>query len=710
MRITPALLLLAAVPAAAQSARPPEVVEVRFEGVRALDPALLRALVTTRETRCRTALLAPACALGIGEQRAFLDTAAVRRDEARIDSAYAAAGFPRARTRSAVEPRGAGVAVRFDVAEGRPLVVTALEVRGLETLPERVATPPLPLRVGDPYSIARLEASQRLLARAASEQGYAFARVEVGGSVASDTSGAQVVLEVVPGPRAVFGPTIVQANSPLRERDVRARLAYHPGDPFRPEALERTVTRLYDLPIVQNARFIPRPAPGADSVVEVEALVQAGRPGEYGVDAVISGSSCVGGSFNLTSRYFLGAPREVSVSAGASNLFASALEGFPCTGATAEDEFNDPNYFATLSLREPLGTEGRLLLDLSAERTSAARAYVRRGVRGRVGYSRLLGRGVDALVAIAPERSDNEAAAPFFCVLRGECAGAGLAALTGSRTLVPVEIGGGWRSAGPQRLPPGPRLDTIPGVAPQRWRSSVRLSVAGAGSVTGSDLAFGRTQADVSVTRFLSPRTDVQFRARAGALLGGSNELPPHLRFYGGGPTGVRGVQANLLGPRILVVRDNEEDEIGCALTPGACTGITVDRDRVYVRGAGGVALAEASIEGRVWATRTVQLAAFVDFGAVRGGGEEGSPLGARTEALVTPGLGLGLVTPIAPVRIDVAYNPSPVRSYPLVARDPDGDGYIPLGDVVYDPFAGATGWDRFRRRLQVQFSLTPGF
>lgn len=676
------ILLLLAAPAAAQGT--PEVREVRLEGVTSVDPALLRAALETRATRCRSPLLAPACALGAGEARAYLDTAAVRRDEARIDSLYGVSGFPRARTRAAVEARGrGGVVVRFAVEEGPPLVVSSLEVRGLDALPRPVEPPPLPLRVGDPYSLPLLEASQRVLARAAAEQGYAFARVEVGGEMGADRGSAGVVLQLVPGPRATVGPTVVRAGAPLRERDVRRRLAYRVGDPFSPGALERTAEQLYGLPVVQSARLVPRPAATADSVVEVEALVEPGRATAYGLDAVVSASSCVGGTANLASRYFLGAPREVSISAGGSNLFARALHEFPCTGAS-DDEFSDPDYFVRTSLREPAGTRGHLLLDAAFERESAPRAYVRRGVRGRIGYSRLLGRGMDALVAFAPERSDNEAAAPFFCGFAGACAAEALAPLTGTQAIAPLEVSVGWRSPGPLRLPPGPR----PGTAP-RWRSTARVSLAGAGAVTGSELGFGRTMVDASATRLAGARTELVLRARAGALLGGDG-LPPHLRLYGGGPLGVRGVPANLLGPRLLVVREGEE--AGCALAPGACEGVRIDPARVRARAAGGDALAEATAEARFWATSRIQLAAFVDFGAV----VSDSPLGSRTETLVTPGLGIGVVTPFAPVRVDVAYNPSPARSYPLLARDPGGNGYVPLGNVVYEP----------PRRLQLQFSV----
>jgi outer membrane protein assembly factor BamA len=189
-------------------------------------------------------------------------------------------------------------------------------------------------------------------------------------------------------------------------------------------------------------------------------------------------------------------------------------------------------------------------------------------------------------------------------------------------------------------------------------------------------------------------------------LAGGGAPLPPQLRLFGGGPRGVRGVGVNLLGPRILLARDSAavacDDVASCA---------PLDPDDVYVRGAGGDLLAEASVEARLWATRGVQLAAFVDAGAVRTRGEPGSPLAARTEAVVTPGVGGLALTPAGPIRLDVAYNPSPVRTYPLLVRGADG-GYRLLGLLPYDPFAydDPDAWTRFRRRLRFQLSMGTPF
>ncbi|HEX2202413.1 MAG TPA: BamA/TamA family outer membrane protein, partial [Longimicrobium sp.] len=190
-----------------------------------------------------------------------------------------------------------------------------------------------------------------------------------------------------------------------------------------------------------------------------------------------------------------------------------------------------------------------------------------------------------------------------------------------------------------------------------------------------------------------------------GALAGGGEALPPQLRLFGGGPLGVRGVAPNLLGPRFLLLRDTTGDGLGCAVAAGACEGVAVDRDLVRVRALGGEALLETSLEARLWISRRIQLAAFVDAGAVWSGDDGGAlPGAARSESLVTPGVGALVLSPFGPVRLDVAYDPSPARRLPLLAEDPDGDGFLLLGDAVFDPH------DTFRRRLQFQLSLGQTF
>ncbi|HEX5869108.1 MAG TPA: POTRA domain-containing protein, partial [Longimicrobium sp.] len=163
MRLPPLgmlMLVFLSAPAAAQGADSVAVEDVDFTGVRALDEAVLRAAIETRESACASPFYAPVCALGdadFAERRAFLDTAALRRDEEAIRRTYATWGFPDATARAAVDTLGDGdVRVRFAVAEGAPVRVRSVVLRGTESLPALTATS-LPIGPGDVYALPRIQ-------------------------------------------------------------------------------------------------------------------------------------------------------------------------------------------------------------------------------------------------------------------------------------------------------------------------------------------------------------------------------------------------------------------------------------------------------------------------------------------------------------------------------------------------------------------------
>lgn len=695
MRAAPLLAVLGLLAAGAPGLRaqspapPPTVRSVAFEGVRAVERGLLEAAVETRR----------------GEP---LDTAEVRADEARIEAVYGAWGYPAADAVAEVRARGGRPAVVFRVAEGAPLLVRSLAVRGVDTLAPPLRLPVLPLRPGEPYALPLLEAAQRLIAGALAERGYAFAQVEAGGGAAG---AGDVVLEVTPGPVAVFGPVEVRAEAPLTEADVRARLAYRPGERFSTEALERTRERLFALPVVDSARVEFAPAPEGGGVVATRVTVGTGRMRAAQGNGGISSSRCVEGTAWWGSRYFLGAPRTLTLTVGTANLLREQLDGVICEsgegGGEEEGAFTDPDYLVRGELRQPLGASSWLLLDAGVTRETEAGAYVRRGVDARVGVARELAPGLQGVLAYAPERSDNPAGALFFCGVYGACSGAEGEALTDAATLAPLEASLAWTSAGARGLAPGPRTgpEWLRQFQPGR-AATARAVLAAAGGPTGSDYGFARALLEGSLTQFVGSRVELGARGRAAVLLGGDGPLPPQVRLFGGGPQGVRGAAPNLLGPKFLLLR-SDPAAAGCAAQPGGCEGVEVDPDRVRVRATGGDALLEAGVEGRVWVAAWAQLAAFLDYGMVWSGVDDESPARvARSESLLSPGVGLRLLRP-APFRVDLAYDTSPARRYPLLGSSADGDGYVQLGEVVYDPFGRGDpdGWTGFRRRLRMQLS-----
>jgi hypothetical protein len=348
-----------------------------------------------------------------------------------------------------------------------------------------------------------------------------------------------------------------------------------------------------------------------------------------------------------------------------------------------------------------------LIVGGELSRLSAPHAYIREGVQARIGISREFARGLEGLLAVAPERRRHPAGAPLYCGVYGVCDPAGLAELTGHRPHLPLEAMLTWAPA---------RIDGIVGAtpasplwmqpAPRAWRLLLRSSVlAGA----GRDFRYGSGSVEGAAARLLSARLEFAGRARGGLVAGGRDALPLQVRLYGGGLTGVRGVEPNRLGPKILTLTAAEVEALGCRVLPGGCEGVTVDPGQVVVRPTGGTALGELTAEARYWVIRWLQIATFVDYGAMRAGAARDAPIGiSPSETILAPGVGMLVLSPLGSVRIDLGYDPSPPRRYPLLTRREGGEERIHLGSAHYDPytFDDPPGVRELRWRIRFHLSM----
>jgi hypothetical protein len=710
-------VLFSQIPSPTQPApgRGPEVRALEVVGAGEIDRGVVGSAIATQATRCRSPLLLPLCAVGFegALQRAYLDEALLWDDAERLRALHVAYGYPAAQVDPVANrlPRG-GVEVRYLVRPGAPLVIRSIEVRGMEALAGEIRLPRLPIRAGQRFGLAPLETAQRVIAGRLAEAGYAFAQVGVPAQLPEQGGPLDLVLEVRPGPLTVFGPTRIEAQSPLTAADVERFLAFEPGDRFSTAALERTVERLYRIPLVDRVQVQPSPAAEGGNRVATDLAVTTVEPRGLQLEGAISSYACVEGIVGWTARHFLDRPRVVAVSVGASNLFAEPLRSFPCTGV-GEDEFAEPDFFVRGDLSQAVGPDTWLHLGGGFSRESSPRAFIQRGAIGRVSLVHEVRRGIDVAAAFSPELRDNPMAGPLFCALHGVCAGDELARLTGRNTLTPLELSVTFGPPRARRIDPASPLMaewTYPPLPD--WTYSGRITLVGAGAPTASDFDLARVIAEGTFTRYPGRVYQLAGRARAGLLVG-DGPLPPQVRLFGGGPFGVRGIEPNLLGPRVLTVAPARVEQLGCEPVPGGCEGATVDPSLVLSRPTGGTALLEASLEGRVWAASYLQLALFADWGIVRAEpGAESPVMLPRTESLITPGLGVLAITPIGPVRLDLAYNPSPPRTYPLLTREAGGIEQIPLGEVVFDPynFGGPTALQKLRRRVQLQLSMRQPF
>jgi outer membrane translocation and assembly module TamA len=602
-------------------------------------------------------------------------------------------------------------------AGGEPLRVASVAITGLEAMTPDVRLPRrLPLRVGGPYTGERVAATEALVLQALAERGHPFGEVEITAVVDHVARTAAITLAVEPGPRALFGEIRVQADPPLRESDIRARIRYAPGDVFRPSAVEETRRTILALPGVDSVAVdAPGVMAGAEVIPTVVRVTRPERMAGVGVRGTLSSFECLQVNATWRHQHFLGRPAALSVSGGFSNLFASVVDGgFPCAAA-GEGPYAQANYFLTADYMRPIvaypatAIQGRAFF----RRRTAPQAYVVHGYGLHVAALREVRPHMTLRTAYSPERNELRAAGHYFCVHFAACSADAMDALEGMRWLAPLEVSVSWLP--PAALQPfgGPgtrEAGLWPGSLGPLWRSMARAGVAGAAGPTGSDFAYLRGVAEGSLARVTSPRTEIAARIRVGALGAGGDMVPPQVRFYSGGANTVRGAPQNLLGPLVLVARSADAEAAGCEPVPGGCPpDATPTPDRVSVRPLGGEEVLEVNLEGRLWVTPSLQLAAFADAGVLQGGLGEAAP---RRVGMVAPGVGIRWLMRLGPVRVDLGYDPRPPRRVPMLLQDQGAAGLVRLGDVIWAPHThdDPGGWTELWRRLQIHLAVGQPF
>jgi outer membrane protein assembly factor BamA len=215
----------------------------------------------------------------------------------------------------------------------------------------------------------------------------------------------------------------------------------------------------------------------------------------------------------------------------------------------------------------------------------------------------------------------------------------------------------------------------------------LRSGVAWAAPFLGSDVTFTRWTGEGSVYRVIRPSWVGALSVRLGNFFQSASPnperddtdfLPHEERFYAGGANSVRGYARNQLGPGIYFARwaipgaegftpaktvdleeagDFENPYFVIDPTTGDTTRVLVEcEDCVDFIPTGGTSIAVVNAEVRLpspFFRRQLRLAAFVDAGSVSTGN-----LWDTSGWRVTPGVGLRIITPVGPARVDMAYNP----------------------------------------------------
>ena len=569
----------------------------------------------------------------------YFDPVSWEADLKRIVRLYETRGYYQARVSEATATPKPPDGVVLDVAidEGEPTRIASVELRGLEGLPaadQEAARERLPLVVGAPFRESDWEAAKSGIVSRLRGRGYAQASAEGETLVDVKTHQATVTIGVRPGLRYRVSGIDVKTDPGARVPALfvweQVRLAIPEGSVFSPAALDEAERRVFGMGLYGSVRVTTGTADDATARIPVVVVVREAPfhtlrlGGGFTVDQI---HNEVHLTSDWTNRDFLGGTRKLTLHAMVGwafipNLYAVAanqVELAPRSGPVFDlgVAFEQPRFVGRPSLHQLSGLELEKTLqqtyDNLATRGSAGvvwQPYVRLSIFPvyRLEFDHLNG---------SPINSAATAPLTLGCQTTSGTCNVWLSYLeqvvTWDKRDKPLEPHRGYYAS---------------------------LSVQEGGGPLQGNFDYLRVLPDLRGYHSFGEDDVLTFaaRLRVGELWptsGNPEDSAVVTRFYGGGSNGMRGFSERRLSPLL-------EAPVPNTTNPSLKETVPI----------GGNGWFDASVEARYSVTSTIRVATFVDWGQVTTGL---FGFGDLPGVMWAVGLGLRYLTPIGPLRVDVA-------------------------------------------------------
>ncbi|MEX2283695.1 MAG: BamA/TamA family outer membrane protein [Gemmatimonadota bacterium] len=673
-----------------------EISKVVFVGGAPFAADTLSSVVETHASHC-SLLGLPICVpfTQVGRHIFHFNLSQMHEDVVRLQTFYRYSGYFGTRIVPGVEEDGEKVEVTFVIQRGDPVTLDSLTVSGTEgVMPPDSLVRTLPLQPGEIFHLGRFNNSANRVLSALQGRGHAYAQVLRNYTVDTIRNRAVASISAVSGPRVVVDSIAIYGADNLGRRDALRQLAFREGDVLRNAALIESQRNLYSLDLVQLAAVSLAPdsldATPNDST-RATVIVRIAEADVNQIDAVVGYGTveCLRAETQYVNRSFTGGARRLAVTAALSKI---GLGGATQSGvgeslcrAFASDTFgNSLDYRLSFDFTQPFFITPRNHISLHGfvERQSEAGAFQRVAQGGRALVTHRLAPRALITGGFDIEHGRTVASNALFCTAFEVCEPETIELLTRAR----------WRNSVGINL----SRDRTDFTLDPTNGSTFRAGLAWAPPWLLSDVTFLRGTIEGSVYREVRPSWVAAGSLRLGnffrtATLSPTGDfLPPEERFFSGGANTVRGFTRNQLGGGVYVSRQVEIDDEG-QLVP-------IEGNRVRFVPVGGTAMAVANAELRFPSPlfrQRMRLVSFIDAGAIGNGNFWDLDGG---EWRITPGVGLRLLSPVGPARVDVAYNPYNMPEGPLYQSS--GPTLVRLrNDYRPDP---PTFFQRFRIHLAV--------
>ncbi|HVE86648.1 MAG TPA: BamA/TamA family outer membrane protein [Myxococcales bacterium] len=626
-----------------ESSDQPVVREIHIEGAKRLDEDDIKKKILTSETPWWGRIWP-------FHEVHFFDPNAWQADLRRIERYYQAQGYYQAQvvTHEVEEDGKGGVHLKVEVTEGDPTTISSLEIHGLESLPREhqdAALEDLPLREGAVFHEEDWGGLKQKIQTALREKGYAEAKVE--GEVAVDvvTRMAQVKLEITPGQRYRFGSVFVAQDDrpkvPAKRIIEQAQGAVRPSDWYSDSALAEAQARVFKMGVFGGVK-VNRGAPNRQEatvpvVVDVrEAPFHTQKlGGGIGVDQTRQEGRVLG---EYTDRNFFGGLRRLTLRAKVGYAFIPGVFPALAPQTSIQPAFSEP----TLDLLGEVEQPRFLWRDVRAQATLGLERGVEQAFSFYEGRIKL-GAIWQPLPELSIFPSYNLEVYRLSGVLTQSTS-------TGSQGLGCLPDATGSCNVVLSYAEVSLEYDKRDDRTEPRNGYYAALSMQGGGGLLQGNFNYLRFQPDVRFYKTFDrfDRLTLAAKLKLGTLvpLPGTPESPIVARFYSGGGSSMRGFSNRRLSPLLLVPAAGESS----GLVP------PLGLERAETIPIGGDGLFESSVEARYRITNSLMVALFLDTGFVSSGSFDfGDPGFIPRNMLYAVGIGARYLTPVGPIRVDVA-------------------------------------------------------
>jgi len=496
------------------------------------------------------------------------------------------------------EDRSVDVTIRIE--EGQPIRVREVVFAGLDVLTARQIGN---LRDGLALQADAVAAQQPMLegveqvANALKNQGYAYAQVSL---EREEVAPRELLVRYVaePGPRAVFGAIQIAGNASVSDSIVRRHLAYRPGELFRLNNVRESQQQLYGLELFQFATIEPLES-GQPVEVPTRVTVAEGDHRRLQFSVGWGTEEKARGEASWRHVNFYGGARTLATRGKWSSLDRGG-----------EVDFRQP-YFFTPEVALSLNGHAWYAQELAYRASSEG---------GRLGFDGRIATTATWSAAFTYEFTSSriQPAALNDPALRDTLIALGLDPTTGEQDGVLAAL-----SAAFQHNTTNNRLDPRSGY-------SVSVGAENAGSFLGGDYSYLSLSVDTRGYLSLGRRLVLAGRVYTASIdpAGGSDDVPFFKRYFLGGSTGLRG------WGRFEVA-------------PLSASGLPL----------GGFSLFQTSLEARALVWGSVGVVLFFDTGNVWEDPWQVDVNDLRHDV----GPGLRYITPVGPLRVDLAYQLNPI-------------------------------------------------